>query len=78
MATDAIATAMSEILDYSPVPVLLVSPSNHVQRASIALLEAWGRTRDQLLDRDLFVTLYEGSPTERFDRISSPTPSRLL
>ncbi|KID83199.1 ATPase-like, ATP-binding domain protein [Metarhizium guizhouense ARSEF 977] len=60
---------MSEIVDYSPVPVLLVSPSNRIQRASIALLEAWGHSRDQLLDRDLFVALYEGSPTERFDRI---------
>ncbi|RKK74274.1 Two-component system protein A, partial [Fusarium oxysporum] len=33
------------------------------------LLEAWGRRREELIDQDLFVALYQGSLTERFDRI---------
>ncbi|KAL3952840.1 hypothetical protein ACCO45_012783 [Purpureocillium lilacinum] len=65
----AAVSGMSDVLDYSPVPTLLISPSNRIQRASIALLEAWDCRRDQLVDRDLFISLYEGSPTERFDRI---------
>ncbi|KAL3952744.1 hypothetical protein ACCO45_012687 [Purpureocillium lilacinum] len=65
----AAVSGMSGLLDYSPVPTLLVSPSNRIQRASIALLEAWDCRRDQLVDRDLFTSLYEGSPTERFDQI---------
>ncbi|KAK4072831.1 hypothetical protein Purlil1_13238 [Purpureocillium lilacinum] len=65
----AAALGMSDLLDYSPVPTLLISPSNRIERASIALLEAWDCRRDQLVDRDLFISLYEGSPTERFDRI---------
>ena len=62
-------SGMSDLLDYPPVPTLLISPSNRIQRASIALLEAWGCRRDQLVDRAIFISLYEGSPTERFDRI---------
>jgi osomolarity two-component system sensor histidine kinase TcsA len=30
---------------------------------------AWGRRREELIDQDLFIALYRGSPTERFDRI---------
>ncbi|PWI63960.1 hypothetical protein PCL_01921 [Purpureocillium lilacinum] len=61
--------AMSEIFDLSPVPSLLVSPSHCIERASNGLLEAWGLQRDEVVGRDLFVTLYNGSPTERFDCI---------
>lgn len=68
-ALDAVAPAMSEILDFSPVPTLLVSPSHRIQRVSAGLLEAWGRSRDELVEEDIFFALYHGSPTERFDRI---------
>ncbi|EGU73539.1 hypothetical protein HZS61_011444 [Fusarium oxysporum f. sp. conglutinans] len=68
-ALDANAPAMSEIFDFLPVPTLVVSPSYRIQRASAGLLEAWGRKREELIDQDLFVALYQGSPTERFDRI---------
>ncbi|KAH7142581.1 hypothetical protein B0J13DRAFT_596017 [Dactylonectria estremocensis] len=69
MALDAMVPAMSEILDFSPVPTLVVSPSYRIQRVSAGLLEAWGCRRDELVDKDLFIGLYQGSPTERFDRI---------
>jgi osomolarity two-component system sensor histidine kinase TcsA len=68
-ALEARVPAMSEILDFLPVPTLVVSPSYRIQRASAGLLEAWVRRRDELVDKDLFVALYQGSPTERFDRI---------
>ncbi|KAL5603540.1 hypothetical protein FOVSG1_006290 [Fusarium oxysporum f. sp. vasinfectum] len=68
-ALDANVPATSDILDYLPVPALVVSPSYRIQRASAGLLEAWGRGREELTDQDLFVALYRGSPTERFDRI---------
>ncbi|KAK4077566.1 hypothetical protein Purlil1_12328 [Purpureocillium lilacinum] len=60
---------MGEIFDYSPVPTLLISPSLRIQRASASLLVAWGVRRGELLERDLCITLYNGSQTERFDRI---------
>ncbi|KAL4725732.1 hypothetical protein ACLX1H_007884 [Fusarium chlamydosporum] len=68
-ALDADIPAANDILDYLPVPALVVSPSYRIQRASAGLLDAWGRSRQDLLDQDLFVALYQGSPTERFDRI---------
>ncbi|KAF9777227.1 hypothetical protein IL306_004495 [Fusarium sp. DS 682] len=68
-ALDANVPAMSEIFDFLPVPTLVVSPSYRIQRASAGLLEAWGRRREKLIDQDLFIALYQGSPTERFDRI---------
>ncbi|KAH8658027.1 hypothetical protein BX600DRAFT_482550 [Xylariales sp. PMI_506] len=60
---------MSEILDYSPVPTLVVSPQYRVLRTSRSLLDAWGRGREDFADQELFTALYQGSPTERFDRI---------
>ncbi|KAH6953956.1 hypothetical protein BKA56DRAFT_237425 [Ilyonectria sp. MPI-CAGE-AT-0026] len=69
MAVDATVPAMTEILDFLPVPTLVVSPSYRIQRVSAGLLEAWGRRRDELVDKDLFIALYQGSPTERFDHI---------
>ncbi|KAL3952788.1 hypothetical protein ACCO45_012731 [Purpureocillium lilacinum] len=60
---------MSEILDYSPEPTLVVSPSYRVERASAGLLRAWRCSREQIVGEDLFDALYRGSPTERFDRI---------
>lgn len=60
---------MNEILDYLPVPTLVVSPLLSIQKASIGLLQAWGRRREDLVDTDLFLALYKDSPTERFDRI---------
>jgi osomolarity two-component system, sensor histidine kinase TcsA len=68
-ALDGNVPAMSEIFDFLPVPTLVVSPSYRIQRASAGLLEAWGRRREELIDQDLFIALYRGSPTERFDRI---------
>jgi osomolarity two-component system sensor histidine kinase TcsA len=68
-ALGANVPAMSEIFDFLPVPTLVVSPSYHIQRASAGLLEAWGRKREELIDQDLFIALYQGSLTERFDRI---------
>ncbi|KAF5639444.1 histidine kinase tcsA [Fusarium tjaetaba] len=62
-------TNMDDILDFLPVPTLVVSPSYRIQRASLGLLEAWGRKREVLVGQDLFTALYHGSPTERFDRI---------
>jgi osomolarity two-component system sensor histidine kinase TcsA len=66
---DANVPAMSDILDFLPVPTLVVSSSYRIQRASTGLLMAWGRMRQELIDQDLFIALYRGSPTERFDRI---------
>ncbi|SPJ75473.1 related to histidine kinase tcsA protein [Fusarium torulosum] len=66
---DANVPAMNDILDFLPVPTLVVSSSYRIQRASTGLLNAWGRTREELIDQDLFIALYQGSPTERFDRI---------
>ncbi|VUC23745.1 unnamed protein product [Clonostachys rosea] len=63
---------MSEILDFLPVPTLVVQPlgdSYRIQRASSGLLQAWDRTREDLVDKDLFVALYQASRTARFDRI---------
>ncbi|KAF5251705.1 hypothetical protein FANTH_3315 [Fusarium anthophilum] len=60
---------MDDILDFLPVPTLVVSPSYRIQRASVGLLEAWTRKREGLVGQDLFTALYHGSPTERFDRI---------
>ncbi|UNI23271.1 Histidine kinase [Purpureocillium takamizusanense] len=60
---------MSEIVDYSPVPTLVVSPSYRVERASAGLFKAWRWSREQVVGEDLFAALYRGSPTERFDRI---------
>ncbi|KAF4414904.1 hypothetical protein F53441_14688 [Fusarium austroafricanum] len=68
-ALDANVPAMSGIFNFLPVPTLVVSPSYRIQRASVGLLEAWGRRREELIDEDLFIALYQGSPTERFDRI---------
>ncbi|KAI7761744.1 hypothetical protein LZL87_014243 [Fusarium oxysporum] len=65
-ALDANVPAMSEIFDFLPVPTLVVSPSYRIQRASAGLLEAWGRKREELIDQDLFIALYQGSLTERF------------
>ncbi|KAH7205299.1 hypothetical protein BKA60DRAFT_579251 [Fusarium oxysporum] len=68
-ALDTNVPAMSEIFDFLPVPTLVVSPAYRIQSASAGLLEAWGRRREELIDQDLFVALYQGSLTERFDRI---------
>jgi osomolarity two-component system sensor histidine kinase TcsA len=59
----------ANLLDFLPVPTLVVSSSYRIQRASTGLLGAWGRRREELIDQDLFAALYQGSPTERFDRI---------
>jgi len=69
IAAIATGSAMSEILDYSPVPTLVVSPSYRIERASAGLLEAWRCSREQIVGEDLFTALYHGSPTARFDRI---------
>lgn len=66
---DVNAPTMNNILDFLPVPALVVSSSYRIQRASTGLLVAWGRKREELIDQDLFIALYQGSPTERFDRI---------
>ncbi|KAF4338260.1 histidine kinase tcsA [Fusarium beomiforme] len=66
---DATIPTMDDILDFLPVPTLVVSPSYRIQRASAGLLEAWRLSREDLVDQDLFIALYRGSPTERFDRI---------
>ncbi|KAF4995615.1 hypothetical protein FGRMN_5006 [Fusarium graminum] len=65
----AVVPSTSDILDYLPTPLLVVSPSYRIQRASAGLLEAWGRSRDEVIDQDLFIALYQGSLTENFDRI---------
>ncbi|MBE3050092.1 response regulator [Candidatus Bathyarchaeota archaeon] len=70
-APPAIARSdMNEIIDLFPVPTLVVSPANRIQRVSQGLLTEWGRAEHEFMDRDLFAALYENSPTERFDRIS--------
>lgn len=61
--------ATNDILDFLPVPTLVVSSSYGIQRASTGLLVAWGRNREELIGQDLFIALYQGSATERFDRI---------
>ncbi|KAF9773026.1 hypothetical protein IL306_009219 [Fusarium sp. DS 682] len=66
---DATVPTMDDILDFLPVPTLVVSQTYRIQRASTSLLEAWGRKREELIAEDLFTALYRGSPTERFDRI---------
>ncbi|KAL7948836.1 hypothetical protein V8C42DRAFT_362414 [Trichoderma barbatum] len=57
------------ICDLSPVPTLVVSPSYRIQRVSKGVVDAWHRSRDEFLGKDLFAALYGGSPLERFDRI---------
>ena len=62
--------AMDDIFDNSPVPNLLVSPSRRIQAASVGLLNTWRRRRSDFVEKDLVAALYQGSPTEHFDRIS--------
>ncbi|KJZ69128.1 hypothetical protein HIM_11475 [Hirsutella minnesotensis 3608] len=66
---EATFAAMGGLLESTPAPTFVVSPSHRIQGVSASLLEAWGCRRDQLVDQDLFVALYHGSPTESFDRI---------
>ncbi|KAK4069817.1 hypothetical protein Purlil1_13630 [Purpureocillium lilacinum] len=61
---------MNDIFGISPVPTLLVSPSRRIEAVSVGLLNAWRRRRSDFVEKDLVAALYEGSPTERFDRIS--------
>ncbi|CAI4213170.1 unnamed protein product [Parascedosporium putredinis] len=60
---------MNEVLDFFPVPTLVVSPVNRVQKVSRGLVEQWNRTEGEFVGRDLYAALYEYSPTQRFDRI---------
>ncbi|OTA05554.1 hypothetical protein A9Z42_0062420 [Trichoderma parareesei] len=59
----------ADLVDLSPVPTLVVSPSFRILRASQGVVDAWKCRPDELLGKDLFATLYGGSPLERFDRI---------
>ncbi|KAL6907140.1 hypothetical protein GGI43DRAFT_254058 [Trichoderma evansii] len=59
----------ADICHLSPVPTLVVSPTFHIQRVSKGVVDAWHRSRDEFLGKDLFTALYGGSPLERFDRI---------
>ncbi|PTB68117.1 hypothetical protein BBK36DRAFT_1114704 [Trichoderma citrinoviride] len=59
----------SDLFDLSPVPTLVVSPSFRILRVSKGVIDAWKCAPDDFLGRDLFATLYGGSPLERFDRI---------
>ncbi|RYP54580.1 hypothetical protein DL768_000640 [Monosporascus sp. mg162] len=61
--------ALPDILDFFPVPTLVLSPSYRILRVSTGLLNSWGRGREDFTGKDLFTALYHGSPTERFDRI---------
>ncbi|PKS06009.1 hypothetical protein jhhlp_007843 [Lomentospora prolificans] len=63
------APDMNEVLDYFPVPTLVVSPVNRIQKVSKGLVEQWNRTEGEFIGRDLYSALYQYSPTERFDRI---------
>ncbi|KAI5457650.1 hypothetical protein BGZ63DRAFT_427685 [Mariannaea sp. PMI_226] len=69
MDGSAKALAMSEIIDFLPIPALVVSPTYRIVRASAGLVRTWGRKSDEFIGNDLFQALYQGSPTERFDRI---------
>ncbi|KAL2106691.1 hypothetical protein VUR80DRAFT_6337 [Thermomyces stellatus] len=69
-APAAMRPDMEEIIRLLPVPTLVVSPSNHIQRVSQGLLAEWGREEAEFVGKDLFSALYQDSPTERFDRIS--------
>jgi len=60
---------MNEVIDLFPVPTLVVSPVNRIQKVSRGLVHEWGRSEEEFVGRDLYVALYEFSPTERFDRI---------
>ena len=68
-AFDAVVYAMSETLKFSPVPTMLLSPSHHAQWVSEGVLKAWGRREDEVVGKALFIALYQGSLTEKFDRI---------
>ncbi|RYO98071.1 hypothetical protein DL764_007201 [Monosporascus ibericus] len=63
------APAVPDIIDFFPVPTLVVSPSYRIERVSTGLLNSWGRGSSDFTGKDLFTALYHGSPTERFDRI---------
>ncbi|RYO84059.1 hypothetical protein DL766_009504 [Monosporascus sp. MC13-8B] len=67
--TGILPPAFPDVLDFFPVPALVVSPSYRIQRVSTGLLSSWDRGRDEFTGKDLFTALYQGSPTERFDRI---------
>ncbi|SPO03243.1 related to histidine kinase tcsA protein [Cephalotrichum gorgonifer] len=69
-ASEAACPDMNEIFDLFPLPTLVVSPSNQIQKVSRGLLEVWGRGEGEFVGNDLFAALYANSPTERFDRIS--------
>ncbi|KAJ3495254.1 hypothetical protein NLG97_g3524 [Lecanicillium saksenae] len=58
-----------EIFDLSPVPTIVVSQTLRVQRVSQGLVAAWGCNWANTIGNDLFTALYQGSATERFDRV---------
>ncbi|KAL7811175.1 histidine kinase [Trichoderma aethiopicum] len=63
------AFSAADLFDLSPVPTLVVSPSFRILRVSKGVVDAWKCAPDDFLGKDLFATLYGGSPLERFDRI---------
>ncbi len=58
-----------EVFDLFPIPTLVVSPSLCIQRVSQGLVAAWGCNWANTIGDDLFIALYQGSATERFDRV---------
>lgn len=58
-----------EIFDLFPVPTFVVSRTLRIQRVSQGLVAAWGGNWANTIGQELFTALYEGSATERFDRL---------
>ncbi|KOS16611.1 Two-component system protein A [Escovopsis weberi] len=59
----------NEIWDLSPIPMLMVSPGQIIQRVSNGLLRAWASPREDFIDLDMFGALFGTSPMRRFDKI---------
>lgn len=60
---------MLDIFELFPIPTIVVSPALCIQKVSQGLIAAWGSEWAGVVGGDLFSSLYQGSATERFDRI---------
>ncbi|KAJ6782405.1 hypothetical protein PWT90_10098 [Aphanocladium album] len=58
-----------EIFDLFPIPTFVVSRALRIQRVSQGLVAAWGGNWANTIGQELFTALYQGSATERFDRV---------
>ncbi|KAJ4148704.1 hypothetical protein NW765_017571 [Fusarium oxysporum] len=66
-ADTSIPAARRDLRFLPHVPTIIIYPAYRTQRKPrLVCWRAWGRRREELIDQDLFVALYQGSLTERF------------